>query len=178
MKQSSIIPNSPKSDQSPANKVEAKQSSKISNNIESNQSSINKNLQGIYEVDYNSFDYFSGKELLSITVAMMLAEDIIDNREMDIINSICKARNISDKELNQIIDKLQTMPDPVKYVLDTTSIKLDINLLKLLVNIAAADNKIEISEYALLRRVATQMNIPEKLLIDLINKTYESNWNR
>lgn len=173
-RQSSIIPNSPKSDQSTANKENAKQSSKIS----SNQSSENKILQGIYEVDYNSFDYFSGKELLSITVAMMLADDIIDDREMEIINNICKARNISDKELNQIIDKLQTVPDPVQYVLDTTSIKLDINLLKLLVNIAAADNKIEISEYALLRRVATQMNVPEKLLIDLINKTYESNWNK
>ena len=164
--------------QSSTNKVEAKQSPTKLIGLDSNQSSTNQNLEGCYELDYNNFDYFSGKELLSITIAMMLADDIIDNREMDIINNICKARNISDKELNQIIDKLQTMPDPVQYVLDTTSIKLDINLLKLLINIAAADNKIEISEYALLRRVATKMNIPEKLLKDLINKTYESNWNR
>lgn len=128
-------------------------------------------------INNNSFDYFSGTDLLNLTVAMMLADGVIDNREMNIIHNIRKARNISNNELKQIIGRLQKATDPIKFVLETTAIKLDENLIKLLVSIAAADNKIEDSELRVLQKVAEKMGLSEKRLRDLINEVYEMNWN-
>ena len=128
-------------------------------------------------IDYNAFDYYSGTDLLSITVAMMLADSVIDNREMEIINKIRNARNISIDELNQIIGRLQDSTDPVKFVLDTTAIKLDENLIRLLITIAAADGKIDDTEVFMLYKVAEKMELSVTRLRDMINEVYEKNWN-
>ncbi|MBR4569616.1 MAG: TIM44-like domain-containing protein [Candidatus Riflebacteria bacterium] len=129
-------------------------------------------------VNYNVFDYFSGNDLLNITVAMMLADGLIDKREMMIIHNIRKARSISNNELDQIISRLRKTSDPVKFVLDTTAIKLDENLIKLLISIAAADSYIEYNEVQMLNKVAEKMGLSQNRLRDLINEVYEKKWNR
>ena len=116
--------------------------------------------------------------MLSLTVAMMLADGVIDNREMNIINNIRNARSISYIELTKIIGRMRNVPGPIEFVLNKTAIKLDENLMKLLITIAAADNRIEDSELRVLRKVAGKMNISENRLRDLINEVYEKNWNK
>lgn len=137
-----------------------------------------KNYSKAGNADSNAFDYISGNDLLSLTVAMMLADGVIDNREMNIINNIRNARKISYVELTKIIDRMKNLPDPIGFVLNKTAIKLDENLIKLLITIAAADNRIEDSELKVLQKVAGKMNISEKRLRDLINEVYEKNWNK
>ena len=132
----------------------------------------------ITRIDYNSFDYYSGIDLLNITIAMMLADGIIDDREMKIIYGLRRARNISDNELKQIITRLHKTSDPVKFVLDTTAIKLDENLIKLLISIAAADGRIDYTELDMLKRITAKMELPESRLRDLINEVYERKWNK
>ena len=129
-------------------------------------------------IDYNAFDYYSGNDLLSITVAMMLADGVIDNREINIIHNIRKARSVSNNELKQIIDRLQKASDPVKFVIDTTAIKLDENLIRLLISIAAADGRIENTEIEMLNKIATKMGLSNNRLRDMINEAYEKNWNQ
>lgn len=129
-------------------------------------------------INYNAFDYYSGIDLLSITVAMMVADGILDDREMNIIHSIRKARNISEDELNQIINRLFKSPDPVKLVLDTTAVKLDENLIRLLVTIAASDGKIDYTEVEMLNKVAEKMGLSQGRLRDIINEVYETLWNK
>ena len=127
-------------------------------------------------INYNAFDYYSGNDLLCITVAMMLADGVIDNKEMNIIKNISKARNVSDNELVQIISRLQKTSDPVNYVLDTTAIRLDENLIRLLVKIAAADGRIDNTEIDMLKKVAAKMGLSENRLRDMINEAYEKSW--
>ncbi len=129
-------------------------------------------------VDYKVFDYYSGNDLLSITVAMMLVDGVIDNREMNIIQNIRKARNVSNNELQQIIGRLQKTSDPVKFVLDTTAIKLDENLIRLLISIAAADGNIDDTEVEMLNKISAKMELPENRLRDLINEVYEKKWSK
>ncbi len=129
-------------------------------------------------IDYNSFDYYSGIDLLNITIAMMLADGIIDDREMKIIYGIRRARNISNNELQQIIIRLRKTSDPVKFVLDTTAVKLDENLIRLLICIAAADGRIDYTELDMLKRITAKMGLPESRLRDLINEVYEMKWNK
>ena len=109
---------------------------------------------------------------------MMLADGLIDKREMMIIHNIRKARSISNNELDQIISRLRKTSDPVKFVLDTTAIKLDENLIKLLISIAAADSYIEYNEVQMLNKVAEKMGLSQNRLRDLINEVYEKKWNR
>ena len=139
---------------------------------------IPKDLRRGFVVDSYAFDYISGNDLLSLTVAMMLADGVIDNREMNIINNIRNARSISYLELTKIIGSMRNVPGPIEFVLNKTAIKLDENLIKLLITIAAADNRIEDSELRVLRKVAGKMNISENRLRDLINEVYEKNWNK
>jgi uncharacterized tellurite resistance protein B-like protein len=127
-------------------------------------------------INYNVFDYYSGNDLLSITVAMMLADGVIDNREMNIIHNIRKARSVSNNELKQIIGRLQKASDPVKFVLDTTAVKLDENLIRLLITIAAADGNIDNTEVEMLNKVAEKMGLSQGRLRDIINEVYESKW--
>lgn len=164
----------------------AKSSSYIKDALES-VNYINAAKQSSYEpidkytpgsVNYNAFDYYSGIDLLSITVAMMVADGILDDREMNIIHSIRKARSISENELNQIINRLFKSPDPVKLVLETTAIKLDENLIRLLITIAAADGKIDYTEVEMLNKVAEIMGLSQNRLRDMINEVYESLWNK
>ena len=108
----------------------------------------------------------------------MVADGILDDREMNIIHSIRKARNISEDELNQIINRLFKSPDPVKLVLDTTAVKLDENLIRLLVTIAASDGKIDYTEVEMLNKVAEKMGLSQGRLRDIINEVYESLWNK
>ena len=156
---------------------DARRSTKIQNvNGESSeqQSDTLKTGQRAFDV----FDYYSGKDLLGITVAMMLADGVIDNREMNIIYNIRKARNISDNELKQIINRLQNISDPVKFVLDTTAIRLDENLIRLLISIAAADGNIDDREIEMLHKIAERMGLSQYKLRDMINEAYEHNWNK
>ena len=144
--------------------------------VESSDIQDNKVLTDI--VDYNAFDYYSGNDLLNITIAMMLADGVIDNREMNIIHNIRKARSVSNNELQQIISRLQKTSDPVKFVLDTTAVKLDENLIRLLISIASADGRIDNTELEMLNKIAAKMELPENRLRDLINEVYEMNWNK
>lgn len=173
-------------------KSEARKSEEIANTASGNktESTINANTSNkmvssvqntnlvIYDINYSYFDYISGKDLLSITVAMMLADDVIDSREMEIINKIKIARNITNAELNQTITQIRKAGNPIQFVLDTTSIELDENLIKLLINIAAADNNIADSEIRFLQSIAKRMGLPEKRLRDLINEVYEAKWSK
>ncbi|MBP5468048.1 MAG: TerB family tellurite resistance protein, partial [Candidatus Riflebacteria bacterium] len=141
----------------------------------SEQQSDNINTaQGAFDV----FDYYSGKDLISITVAMMLADGFIDNRELNIIYGISKARSVSEKELMQIIERLRKVSDPVKFVLETTAIKLDENLIRLLISIAAADGNIDDTEVEMLHKIAERMGLSQNKLRDMINEAYENNWNK
>ena len=157
---------------------DALESVNCTNNAVKKSSDLPSDKTSADSINYNVFDYYSGIDLLSITVAMMVADGVIDDSEMSIVNDIRKARNISENELNKIIDRLFKSSDPVKFVLDTTAIRLDENLIKLLVTIAVADGKIDSTEVEMLNKVANKMGISQNRLRDLINEVYESKWAR
>ena len=132
---------------------------------------------------YNDFDYsdiraISEKDIIRITVAMMLADGNIDVRERQLIQEICSKRTrISTRELECIIASTLRMSNPVDYTLNTIAIPNNLALLKVLINIAASDGNISDPEIQMLRKVASKMQVSPKALRDMINAVYEDNWN-
>ncbi len=130
------------------------------------------------EIDWLALGQYSSKDLLRLSIAVMLADGIVDARELEILRKICKYGFIYEDELQKNIFEMQGMIDPVNYALDTTSINLDINLMLVLIKIAASDGKIADSELKLLNKVAERMGMPEKDFRDLVNQVYENNWKK
>ncbi len=106
----------------------------------------------------------------------MLADGIIDPREVEIIKEICNKRFIPESEYLKNLEELKKMPNPIQYVLDTTNVKLDLDLLVLLIRIASADGEIADAETKLLSSIGEKMGLTQRELMDLINNVYESRW--
>lgn len=124
--------------------------------------------------DLNDLDYISGTDLLRLTIAMMLADSVIDQSEMNIINKICEMKEISNDKLQSYISELRSLSDPVQYALDTTAIKLDEKVLILLIIIATADGNIANEEAAMLQKLADRMGVPQSILNRTINTVLEN----
>ncbi len=150
----------------------------MANNIEhsmpAEKPEASENMQSGYSFDLNALDYISGTDLLRLTIAMMLADGIIDQSEMDIINKICEMKQISCDKLKSYIEELRRMSDPVQYALDTTAIKMDENLLILLILIATADGSIANEEALMLQKLADRMGVPHNILNRTINTILEN----
>ena len=110
----------------------------------------------------------------AVSIAMMLADGIIDQSEMNIINKICEMREISNDKLQSYISELRRLSDPVQYALDTTAIKLDEKVLILLIIIATADGNIANEEATMLQKLADRMGVPQSILSKTINVVLEN----
>ena len=131
-----------------------------------------------YSINWYALGNYSSKDLLRLFIAVMLADGVTDSKEMEILRIICRNAFISEDELQKNIFEMQGMINPIDYALDTTAIKLDKNLLRILIEIAASDGKIADSELKLLRRIADKMQLPEKDFRDAINEVYGKNWEK
>ena len=94
------------------------------------------------------------------------------------MRKICKHGFISEQELQKNIFEMQGKINPVDYALETTSIKLDKNLMLVLIEIAASDGNIADPELNLLHKIADNMQMQEKDFRDLVNSVYEKNWEK
>lgn len=130
-------------------------------------------------VDYSDIRSISEKDLMRITIAMMLADGVIDAREEQLIHEISRARtSIKEHEVTSIIESMRKLPNPVDYTLNTVAIPSNYTLLRVLINIAAVDGVIAEPEIMMLYKVAAKMHIPPVKLRNMINEVYESNWNK
>lgn len=129
-------------------------------------------------ISWEKLNSYSQKDLLRFIVATMLADNIIDFREMQTIREIASVNQISEREIQSCINELESKEDPLKYTLATSNIELDKNLLMVLIIIAAADGEITDSEYTILLKVAENINISKFELRNLINNVYEGIWNK
>ncbi len=134
--------------------------------------------QNYLSVNWNELSNFSQKDLLRITIAVMLADGIIDPRELNIIRAICKRYSIPEKEINNTINELKNISNPLDYILNNIDLKYDKNLLLVLIRIAATDGRIADEEILMLERVSEKMGITKRELMDMINRVYEQIWNR
>jgi uncharacterized tellurite resistance protein B-like protein len=121
---------------------------------------------------------YSQKDLLRFVVSIMLADNIIDHREMQTIREIALIHNITERQIQSCINEMQMKSDPFSYTLATSNIRLDKDLLIILIIIAAADGEITDSEYSILYKTAEKINISKYELRDLINMVYEEIWNK
>ncbi|MBP5470617.1 MAG: TIM44-like domain-containing protein, partial [Candidatus Riflebacteria bacterium] len=137
---------------------------------------LSSNIEDIHNprVDLSDLDYISGTDLIKMTIAIMLADGIIDKNELKAIIEIASKKQIKPEKVKDMINEIKEQPDPVNYVLSNSNIPKDMTLLLLLVNIAACDGQITDDEAQLLYRISDKMNIHRKLLYDMINSAYQS----
>jgi uncharacterized membrane protein YebE (DUF533 family) len=101
----------------------------------------------------------SGIELLRWTVAMMLADGKIDDRELEVIKDIAIKRDINESRLQKIMAELQGAANPVDHVMQTSPRQADHQLLRLLVRVALADGNISDEERSMLLAIGQKLKL-------------------
>ena len=108
----------------------------------------------------------------------MLADGKIDENELKIIRKICEIGYIPEQILQMNIREMQSAENPIDYVLKTSAIELDKDLLNLLIKIAISDGDVAKSEANFIIKLAEKMQISRKDAIDTINNIYEKKWKK
>lgn len=125
------------------------------------------------DIKYSDLEYISANDLLMLTVAMMLADGKIDPNEYDLISKISKLKHISENEINRCVEKLKSMNNPIEYVLENSTMSLDENVLKFLIDITVSDREIDEDEVKLLCRFGELLEISPNKIKSMIQKATE-----
>ncbi len=132
------------------------------------ENSYNKDI-----IDYSALEYISGSDLLRLTIAIMLADGIIDPNEVDLIKKIARLKYMSEKEVHKYIEEMQAMEDPINYAIDTSTMNLDENILMVLMEIAASDGEIAETEVKVLQKFGELLEISSKKFNTMLQKVYQ-----
>ena len=126
------------------------------------------------DIKYSDLEYISANDLLMLTIAMMLADGKIDSNEYDLISKISKIKHISENDINRSVEKLKSMNNPIEYVLENSTMSLDENVLKFLIDIAVSDREIDENEVKLLCKFGELLEISSNKIKSMIQKATES----
>lgn len=116
----------------------------------------------------------SGLELIRWTVAMMLADGVISEKEMELITGIARQRDVQPQLLQRIIAELKSVPSPIEHVMQTSKTAADKELLRQLARVALADGKLSDEEVAMLKTVGAKLEMGDAD-IDLLLKRERRN---
>ena len=100
-----------------------------------------------------------GLELVKWSAAMMLADGQIDPKELEMLNSIARQRDVSGQKLQNIITELQAAADPVDFVMRTSTLATSNELLTQLTRVALSDGRLSTEETAMLQRVGQRIGM-------------------
>lgn len=126
---------------------------------------------------YTVADYanisISGTNLLKWTIAMMLADGVIDNKELVIVYDLALRRGISRGQCDQYIEEIKAQPVPLEYVINSTDLPASMELLRSLIRVAFADGKLTSEEVDMLKYVGRKMNMSDSQMRDLLKTERE-----
>lgn len=122
-------------------------------------------------------DVIFASDLRRVLVAAMLSDGSIEEEEKNTIKSVHKhiiGADMSDTELEAVIEALIKEDEPVKKALEQTSENLTENEKKLLVTasmmVLCADGKIEESEMSFIVGVANALSMPQAQFREILSK--------
>ncbi len=124
-----------------------------------------KQLIEDYSANMNSI---SGMTMIKWTIAMMLADGIIDPKEQEIIYEYGLRRGIGKNQIDTLVEEIKSQSSPLDYVAESTDLPVDIELVRMLVRVAFADGKIAKEELDMLRYVARRINMSEEQIKRLL----------
>ncbi len=123
--------------------------------------------------NFSEFEFISGTDLLKLTISVMLADGKIDPNEYDLIRKLSTLKHITEKEIQKNIDELKAMDNPIEYVLDNSTMNLDENILRYLIEIATSDGNLDEKEVKLLSKFGELLEVSSSKLNNMIKKAIE-----
>ncbi len=119
--------------------------------------------------DYsNSINKISGMTMVKWTIAMMLADGVIDAKEREIIDEYGLRRGIGKEKIDNLVEEIRTHSSPVEYVAETTDLPMDDELIRMLVRVAFADGKVVKQEIDMLRFVGKKLNLNDTQIRNIL----------
>lgn len=112
----------------------------------------------------------SGMELVKWTVAMMLADGEIDQKEMDLVTELAERKSISKDKLNKVISELKGSGDPVAAMIGSGPFDNGAEIFRQLARVALADGKLAKEEVAMLKTVGGKIGYVEADIDMLLKK--------
>ncbi len=131
---------------------------------------MEKSVNKKRDINFSDIEYISGSDLLRLTIAIMLADNKIDPNEYNIIKQICRLKYVPENEIDNYINDMKSMKNPVKFVLENSTISLDDNVLKILIEIAVSDGEIDEKEVELLCKFGKLLEISSDKIKKMIQE--------
>jgi uncharacterized membrane protein YebE (DUF533 family) len=105
------------------------------------------------------------KKLLSAAIAMALADGIIDEQEMELIDQISDELNLDPEARAEVEQMLLDPPNPMELASSAIHANDRLELYKIAARMAAADGQIDQRESAFLRTLAGVLRLsPEEII--------------
>lgn len=126
--------------------------------------------------NYTVSDYTSAMNsipaltMIKWMIAMMLADGQIDSNEISLIYDVGVRRGMSREKIDSVITEIRGQNSPVDYVIMSTELPADDELMRAIIRVAYADGKIAKSEVEMLRYVAKKMGMSEDNLKRLLTE--------
>ena len=129
-------------------------------------------LKKTYTVDdyASSMNSIPGTTMVKWTVAMMLADGKIDQKEQDIIYEYGLRRGIGKNQIDSIVEEIKSQSSPVDYVAESTDLPMELDLMRMLIQVAFADGKVAKEEIEMLRYVGKRMNLDDNQIRRLLTE--------
>lgn len=133
----------------------------------SENTSINKKNYTIDDYS-SSMNSISGMTMIKWTIAMMLADGIIDPKEQEVIYEIGLRRGIGKSQIDNLVEEIKHQSSPLEYVAETTDLPFDNELVRMLIRVAFADGKIAKEEIEMLKYVGRRINMTDEQIKRLL----------
>ena len=101
---------------------------------------------------------------------MMLADGQIDPKEREIIDEYGLRRGIGKSQIDGLVDEIKSQSNPVDYVANSTDLPMELDLMRMLIQVAFADGKVAKEEIAMLRYVGKRMNLDDDQIRRLLTE--------
>ncbi|MFA7146515.1 MAG: TIM44-like domain-containing protein [Candidatus Riflebacteria bacterium] len=103
----------------------------------------------------------SGLEMIRWAIGMMLADGKVEQSEIDYIGELSQKYSITKKQISDIIQEISSQPNPVDYVMKSSTVTDYRELFRCLIQMAMADGKISKEEMQMLKEIAKTSNMSE-----------------
>ncbi len=122
--------------------------------------------------DYSSsMNSISGTTMIKWTIAMMLADGVIDPSEKEIIYEYGQRRGVNKTNIDNLIEEIKSQPSPIQYVVNSTDLPSDdIELMRMLIRVAYADGKVTKEEIDMLKIVGKMLKMTEDQIKSLLTE--------
>lgn len=114
-------------------------------------------------------------DIARMIIAMTIVDGVIDSREKTVVQKICRDNSITNTEFMRHFEDLKKMKEPINVIDNISITSSDTTIVRMLVDLAAADDIVTQKELDILDRIAFKVGAPSLFVDKLLYAAKKGN---